>query len=141
MSDDEVIKDQGPDGDNKRRVEAILCVHCGRWMPNWFTLQNGPSGGGGVVRFHGCSECLCKLIENYKILTGPKCYLCGSEKIETMIQVGDQPVSRLECPIHVRSRELLGQSLKALTGASEGRCPPNTKGLVDELAGVLGVKA
>jgi hypothetical protein len=96
---------------------AVLCPKCGLLKPGGLIrIQRGQAGGNGPVVFHGCSDCLIHIIGEYAIMKGPVCHLCGAKKEKVIYPTG---ASRLECPLHVHGKALMGRALADLDDQSQ----------------------
>jgi len=64
----------------------------------------------GVV-FNGCPDCIIGELDDLARRRDKQCFVCGATKVKTLFAgVGE----RLECPVHVGARPLLGRALKIL---------------------------
>jgi hypothetical protein len=95
-----------------KKSKKFLCPSCGHIRGGrQINIQLGPEGGGGPVPFAGCCECLAKIVMQHKIfVTNQHCIVCGSAKVVTLFEGGE----RMECPLHVNARRLLGRAAHAL---------------------------
>ena len=60
---------------------------------------------------NGCADCLLGELDELAKVRGTDCHVCGATKEATRFAgVG----TKLECPVHVYARPLLGRALQAL---------------------------
>jgi hypothetical protein len=97
--------------------KPILCPKCGLLKNGGLiSVRRGAAGGQGPLLFQGCSDCLISILAEHAIMTGPKCHLCGTTKERVIYGTG---ASRLECPVHVHGKALMGRALADLDATSQ----------------------
>jgi hypothetical protein len=121
---------------NQSSPGQTLCPRCGRFKTDSISLSHVQRG----IVFQGCSDCLIGELDVLATHRAAQCSTCGSAKSVTLFGNG---VQRLECPVHVQGRGLLGKTLQVLTRLHDhgSPFPGDVEDLIVELRKALGVQS
>lgn len=115
---------------------AVLCPRCGLVKSTTITMANSIRG----ITFQGCADCLTAELDALASFRAPQCNVCGTTKT-VVVMSQPVPVQRLECPVHVHGRLLLGQALKVLEEDNDTTPGSDRAPLIRDIRQALGVKA
>lgn len=117
---------------------ATTCPHCKNLIKQPNRLITLTENNAAQLVWRGCVDCLVSNAKEFAIRNTATCHLCGAEKKPTFFANTQE---RLECPIHVHARGLLGQCLQILRPLVQVKgVPPDLPMLCTRLTEILGVK-
>ena len=112
---------------------SVFCPRCGQHKPTTITLSHAARG----ITFQGCGDCLTNELDALASFRSAQCNVCGTAKV--VVVMGDPPAKRVECPVHIHGRLLLGQALRVLA-EREAEVEAEASPLVRDIRQALGVK-
>lgn len=130
------MSNEAPEQVDKQPPPA-LCPRCGTPQPTVVTLTHHARG----IVYQGCSNCLISELDALSSYRAAQCSTCGTIKVEAIFSTGAR---RMECPVHVQSRELLGRAVSLLNNAKEitfdQEFSGKANGVIERILACLGAK-